>query len=204
MSDPMAQFRDAFFEEATELADGMEASVLGLDLQDVEAEDLHTLFRAAHSIKGISATFGFPAVAAFTHKLESTLEPVRQGTRPMTTELLELLLQGVDLIRSHLHHARRGEALPAKEQAAQEVLIANLEGDGAPVAAAPVAASAPLTATLTGKGFAIRFEAPKDAFRRGINLERMFRDLAKLGTLQSWPDLRTMPSLEALDPEDCH
>ncbi len=204
MSDPMAQFRDAFFEEATELADGMEATLLGLDLQAVEAEDLHTLFRAAHSIKGNSATFGFPAVAAFTHKLESTLEPVRQGTRPMTTELLELLLQGVDLIRSHLHHARRGEALPAKEQAAQEVLIANLEGDGAPVAAAPVAASAPLTATLTGKGFAIRFEAPKDAFRRGINLERMFRDLAKLGTLQSWPDLRTMPSLEALDPEDCH
>ena len=181
----MAQFRTAFFEEATELADSMEATLLSLDLAAVEVEDLHTLFRAAHSIKGNAGTFGFPAIASFTHQLESTLEPVRQGQRAMTSDLRELILQGVDLIRSHLHHARRGEALPAKDQAAQEVLIANLEGDGTPVIAAPAAAFTPLTATLTGKGFAIRFESPKDAFRRGINLERMFRDLAKLGTLQS-------------------
>ena len=100
MSDAMAQFRDAFFEEATELADGMEATLLSMDLADVEVEDLHTLFRAAHSIKGNAAPFGFPEVAAFTHKLESTLEPVRQGSRPMTPDLRELLLQGVDLIRT--------------------------------------------------------------------------------------------------------
>ena len=134
MSDAMAQFRDAFFEEATELADGMEATLLSMDLADVEVEDLHTLFRAAHSIKGNAATFGFPAVAAFTHKLESNLEPVRQGTRPMTPDLREMLLQGVDLIRGHLHHARRGEPLPDKEQHAEAALIAKLQED---TAAAP-------------------------------------------------------------------
>ena len=206
MSDPMAQFRAAFFEEATELADSMEATLLALDLQAVEAEDLHSLFRAAHSIKGNSATFGFPAVAAFTHQLESTLEPVRQGTRPMTSELLELLLQGVDLIRSHLHHARLEEPLPAKDQAAQESLVARLQGgEAAPAAptAGTLAAAAPARAQ-GGRGFTIRFEAPRDAFRRGINLERLFRDLGKLGSLKAWPDLRTLPALDALDPEDCH
>jgi len=208
MSDAMAQFRDAFFEEATELADGMEATLLGMDLAAVEVEDLHTLFRAAHSIKGNAATFGFPEVAAFTHKLESTLEPVRQGTRPMTPDLRELLLQGVDLIRSHLHHARRGDALPAKEQQGQEALIARLQEDpgaASPPPAAP-AAQAPVrsVAMQGGRGFAIRFEAPADSFRRGINLERLFRDLAKLGTLQIWPDLTRIPAFEQLDPEDCH
>jgi two-component system chemotaxis sensor kinase CheA len=198
----MDQFRDSFFEEATELADGMEATLLAMDLASVEPEDLHTLFRAAHSIKGNSATFGFPAVASFTHQLESTLEPVRQGTRPLTDELREILLQGVDLIRSHLFHARRDEPLPEKDQQAQAALVLKLKEDGTTPVVAPVAApSAPKAAS---GGFSIRFEAPRDTFRRGINLERLFRDLAKLGTLHTWPDLSQVPALEHMDPEDCH
>jgi len=208
MSDAMAQFRDAFFEEATELADGMEATLLSMDLASVEVEDLHTLFRAAHSIKGNAATFGFPAVASFTHQLESTLEPVRQGTRPMTPDLRELMLQGVDLIRSHLHHARREEPLPAKEQQLQEMLVARLQEDASaapPPPAAPAAQTAARSVAMKGgRGFSIRFEAPTDSFRRGINLERLFRDLAKLGTLQIWPDLTRIPAFEQMDPEDCH
>ena len=201
MSDPMAQFRDAFFEEATELADNMEATLLSLDLEAVEAEDLHTLFRAAHSIKGNAATFGFPAVAAFTHQLENTLEPVRQGARPMTSELREMLLQGVDLIRSHLHHARRDEALPAREQQVQEALVAKLEAGGVePAAAVPSARTVP----ASGTGYMVRFEAPRDAFRRGVNLERLFRDLAKLGPMHAWMDASRLPGLDQLDPEDCH
>ncbi len=208
MSDAMAQFRDAFFEEATELADGMEATLLSMDLGAVEVEDLHTLFRAAHSIKGNAATFGFPEVAAFTHKLESTLEPVRQGDRPLTPDLRELLLQGVDLIRTHLYHARRGENLPVKELQAQAALIAKLQEDaGAPLPQLPSAPTMVAAKSVTmkgGRGYSIRFEAPLDAFRRGVNLERLFRDLAKLGTLQTWPDLSRIPPLEQLDPEDCH
>jgi two-component system chemotaxis sensor kinase CheA len=200
----MQQFRNAFFEEATELADGMEATLLSLDLDAVEAEDLHSLFRGAHSIKGNAGTFGFPAIASFTHALENTLEPVRQGTRPLTAELRELLLQGVDLIRSHLHHARQEEPLPAKEQHAQETLVAALLAEGkapsAPVAEAP----SPAPAAKRGTGFAIRFEAPLDAFRRGVNLERLFRDLRKLGSLRAWMDTSRIPTLERLDPEDCH
>lgn len=207
MSDSMAQFRSAFFDEATELADGMEATLLALDLAAVEVEDLHTLFRAAHSIKGNASTFGFPAVAAFTHQLENTLEPVRQGTRPMTSDLREILLQGVDLIRCHLYHARREEALPLKDQQAQTALLARLQEQGSSAPAIPATAappSAPAPVRMGGSGFSIRFEAPLDAFRRGVNLERIFRDLARLGTLKCWPDLARIPDLAQLNPEDCH
>jgi two-component system chemotaxis sensor kinase CheA len=204
----MAQFRDAFFEEATELADGMEATLLSLDLHAIEAEDLHTLFRAAHSIKGNAGTFGYPAVAAFTHRLENTLEPVRQGTRAMTDELRELLLQGVDLIRSHLHHARREEPLPAREQEAQTLLETRLleDGSASPAKPKPAAPTPPSQAKTKagGRGFSLRFEAPLDAFRRGVNLERLFRDLARLGSLRSWPDCTRIPAANLMDPEDCH
>jgi len=201
----MEQFRNAFFEEATELADGMEATLLALDVQAVEAEDLHTIFRAAHSIKGNAGTFGFPAIAAFTHQLESVLEPVRQGARPMTPDLLEHLLQAVDLIRNHLHHARQGETLPAKVQAAQDLLVDRLRAadSGVPPHSEAVTGK-PEALSPAGAGFTVRFEAPRDAFRRGVNLERIFRDLGRLGTLQAWPDVSRLPGLDGLDPEDCH
>ncbi|WP_291272262.1 hypothetical protein [Geothrix sp.] len=66
--------------------------------------------------------------------------------------------------------------------------------------------SAPATATRPqgGIGFALRFEAPVDAFRRGVNLERLFRDLARLGSLRTWLDTSCLPDLGKLDPEDCH
>jgi two-component system chemotaxis sensor kinase CheA len=201
----MEQFRNAFFEEATELADGMEATLLALDVQAVEAEDLHTIFRAAHSIKGNAGTFGFPAIAAFTHQVESVLDPVRQGLLPMTPDLLEHLLQAVDLIRSHLHHARQGGSLPPKDQQAQDLLVAWLQtGESGPVPHLPVASRSPAPPSAPTTGFTLRFEAPRDAFRRGVNLERIFRDLGKLGTLQAWPDAARLPGLEGLDPEDCH
>ncbi|HEX9082275.1 MAG TPA: chemotaxis protein CheA [Holophagaceae bacterium] len=205
MPDPMEQFRNAFFEEAVELTDGMEATLLAMDLQAVEPEDLHTLFRAAHSLKGNAGTFGFPAIASFTHQLESFLEPVRQGHRPMTGTLVELLLQAVDLIRSHIYAAQRGESLSAKDQLGQEQLVARLQEEDAP--SAPSAEgnreSKPAT-TGSGQGFRIRFEAPADAFRRGVNLERIFRDLERLGSLRTWVDVDRIPELDHLEPEDCH
>jgi two-component system chemotaxis sensor kinase CheA len=118
-----------------------------------------------------------------------------------------MLLQGVDLIRTHLYHARRDEALPAKDEQAQKSLIERLQTEGeAPAAPAP---PLPLPQQLPpvligGTGFSIRFEAPRDTFRRGINLERLFRDLGKLGHMQVWLDLPRLPRLGQMDPEDCH
>ena len=203
MSDPMEQFRNAFFEEAVELVDSMEATLLAMDLRAVEPEDLHTLFRAAHSLKGNAGTFGFPAIAAFTPQLESFLEPVRQGDRALTPDLVEHLLQAVDLIRSHIYAAQRGEPLPAKEQQAQGALLAHLQEEGS-AAPAPPTPGLPPPAASEGPGFRIHFDAPVDAFRRGVNLERLFRDLGHLGILQAWPDLTHLPELESLEPEDCH
>ena len=53
--------------------------VLQLEAGGVNPELLHTVFRAAHSIKGGSASFGFVAIAGFTHVVESVLDRMRDG-----------------------------------------------------------------------------------------------------------------------------
>ena len=75
----ITQFYQTFFEEADELLAEMEQLLLGLDLQAPDSEDLNAIFRAAHSIKGGAATFGFQALTETTHLLENLLDRTRHG-----------------------------------------------------------------------------------------------------------------------------
>jgi two-component system chemotaxis sensor kinase CheA len=205
MSDMMAKLRESFLEESGELVDTMESVLLGLDFARLEAEDLHTLFRAAHSIKGNAATFGFPAIAAFTHQLENTLEPVRQGAAAMTPELQELLLGSVDVLRAHLAGARTDAPLAPRDEANQARILEELSRQAKPPGrAAPAPARVAAPAREQSTAYRIRFQAPADTFRRGINLERVFRDLERLGRLSLWLDPAGIPPLDQLDPESCH
>lgn len=102
MSIDLSQFFEVFFEESFEGLDTMEAELLNLVPAEKDLETINTIFRAAHSIKGGSGTFGFNAVADFTHVLETLLDQIRQGERELTTEHVNLLLKAVDCLRSLL------------------------------------------------------------------------------------------------------
>ncbi|MFZ2295826.1 MAG: Hpt domain-containing protein, partial [Polaromonas sp.] len=75
----ITQFYQTFFEEADELLAEMEQLLLGLDLQAPDSEDMNAIFRAAHSIKGGAATFGFLALTETTHLLENLFDRTRHG-----------------------------------------------------------------------------------------------------------------------------
>ena len=84
----------------------MESSLLDLDGADPEV--INAIFRAAHSIKGGAGTFGFTAVADFTHVVETLLDEMRNGQRENSQRLTNLLLTSVDCIRLLLDAARDG------------------------------------------------------------------------------------------------
>tara|TARA_B110000091_G_scaffold28673_1_gene28672 strand:+ start:2161 stop:4248 length:2088 start_codon:yes stop_codon:yes gene_type:complete len=98
----LSQFFEVFFEESFEGLDTMEAELLNLVPGEEDLETINTIFRAAHSIKGGSGTFGFSSVSDFTHVLETLLDQIRQGERTLTTEHVNLLLKAVDCLRSLL------------------------------------------------------------------------------------------------------
>lgn len=102
MSIDLSQFFEVFFEESFEGLDTMEAELLNLVPGEEDLETINTIFRAAHSIKGGSGTFGFSSVADFTHVLETLLDQIRQGERELSTEHVNLLLKAVDCLRGLL------------------------------------------------------------------------------------------------------
>ena len=73
MTIDMTQFYQVFFEESAEHLEAMEGLLLDLDIENPDDEDLNAIFRAAHSIKGSSGTFGFNDLTATTHILELSL-----------------------------------------------------------------------------------------------------------------------------------
>lgn len=118
MAIDMRQFHQTFFEESLEGLAGMETELLrlekaaadnGHDAVAADPEILNTIFRAAHSVKGGSSTFGFDEVAAFAHVLESRLDDLRDGRSRPDRRVISLLLLSVDCLRSLIIAARTGK-----------------------------------------------------------------------------------------------
>ena len=108
MSIDMAQFNQVFFEESFEGLDVMENGLLNMDPGTVDAEEINAIFRAAHSIKGGSGTFGFMHISDFTHTMETLLDEMRDGRRQVNADAVNVLLQSVDVLREMLSAARDG------------------------------------------------------------------------------------------------
>ncbi|MBL0124630.1 MAG: Hpt domain-containing protein [Betaproteobacteria bacterium] len=105
----LTQFYQVFFEEAAENLASMENMLLAIDVDDPVEEDLHAIFRAAHSIKGGAATFGFQDVAELTHELETMLDRVRKHEIPLTTEIVDTLLEAGDVLKAQLARHQAGD-----------------------------------------------------------------------------------------------
>ncbi len=175
----LSQFHKTFFDESREGLDAMEAALLALDAGSDDSELVHTIFRAAHSIKGGAATFGFTDVAAFTHVAESLLEEVRSGRRPVDAELTDLLLRSVDCLRVMLDRSSSGQPVV---DAASEDLRAELVRLVSGEAATEVMPERLAAATVSG--WEIVFTALPHLLQTGNDPLRLFRELQQLGRLE--------------------
>ena len=142
MSLDLDQFHATFFEESREGLEAMEAGLLSLEQGNRDGDLINSIFRAAHSIKGGSATFGFDAIAGMTHVLETLLDELRAGQRAVSPPAVDAMLASVDVLRALLAEAEHGTpADPAAVQAMKDRLNAVLSGQDAPAAAASPAAA---------------------------------------------------------------
>jgi two-component system chemotaxis sensor kinase CheA len=199
----ITRFHQTFFEESFEGLDVMESALLKLDVGNADAETINTIFRAAHSIKGGAATFGFTEVSGFTHLLETLLDHMRSGQRAVTQPDVELLLRSADAVRALLTAARDG--VPADMNA-----VAQLRADLEATLQAPQVAAAVPTAPLTppsapaAVGWRIRFAPRPGIFRSGNDPLRVIRELESLGRLQVTLDERHLPALSDAQADDCY
>lgn len=99
MTVDMSQFYEVFFDESEELLAEAEHLLLGIDVEDPDVEELNAIFRAAHSIKGGAATFGFSDMTEITHVLENLLDRIRKNEMALTAEHVDAFLAAKDVLK---------------------------------------------------------------------------------------------------------
>jgi two-component system chemotaxis sensor kinase CheA len=152
----LSQFTQAFFVEAIELLAQMEHLLLELDVEAPNAEQLNAIFRAAHSIKGGAATFGFTALTDTTHLLETLLDRARHGQLQLSLPMVDAFLETKDALQEQLTAYQAGHE-PEPEMVAHICAVLQQlarehggEHAAAAPAPAPVAARAPAPAPVAG------------------------------------------------------
>src|SRR3990167_6059130 len=131
-----------FIAEANEILETLGRELLALEesgLEQADPDRLNAVFRAAHSLKGLSAMFGLDSISKLAHSAEVLLDALRLGKTPHGQQLLDALGSTVYVLQDMLGEAARGEdSADLRERA--ELLSTELQllAHGAPQEAADV------------------------------------------------------------------
>lgn len=200
----VSQFHATFLEESSEHLVDLEAGLLELEQQG--STDMNAIFRAAHSIKGGAATFGFDAIADFTHVVESVLEKARDGEIDVTEELTTLLLGSLDIISELVDAAKEGrDASVENRETCLEGLNSYLDGKATGTSDSKTAVEAePAEAAVQERVMNLTLK-PKTHFpQTGSEMINILRELSTLGDMEvtCYPDL--VPHVDEIEAEDMY
>jgi two-component system chemotaxis sensor kinase CheA len=227
------KFKEAFREEAVELLNNLEATLLELEADPRNSETVSAVFRTMHTIKGSSAMFGFDAISRFTHEVESIMDLLREGAFIADRRLIDLTLKARDLISAMLNapsddQKALGETLVREFKEHSEARIAAKNAELAETSELPIAAAAEPHASqaaddqsqadqsATGlaavdistarpmETFRIRFVPASDVFLNGTRPLLLLEELRSLGEASIVPIADLIPPLSSIDPEKCY
>ena len=192
----MSKYVKMFVSESQEHLQKMDGLLLALEQNSGDRAALDTLFREAHSLKGMSASMGYDQLAKVSHRMEDYLDRFRGGKGVLERRGVDLLFEGVDLLRRAVEEIAAGQAptLVAESYVAKMALLMVAEpaaaapapSDEAEVAAARQRAEAQ-GLTLFTVELQIASDAPLPSARAYITLRRT-RDLGEL--------IRSAPSVD--------
>jgi len=120
--DEMKEIIDDFLVEADELINSLDNNFVKLESSPGDLDLLNEIFRAAHTIKGTSSFLGFEQVTTLSHRMEDILNKLRKSEMVVTTEVMDLLLESLDLLKVLLDNVRSGSG----EQVNLDAILARL------------------------------------------------------------------------------
>ncbi len=106
------KYAELFAMEARDQLTNLARALVDLEGQPTDPELLNSIFRALHTIKGMSAAMSYDVPTRLSHNMESVLDELRSGRRSIDRELIDLLLEGADAL---------GEAVEATVAGGQTV-----------------------------------------------------------------------------------
>jgi len=193
-----SRYADLFLTESREHLSAINHSLLELERTSGGAEHVGALFRAVHTVKGMSATMGYAPVAELSHELETLLDRVRHGAQAVTAEVMDLLFASADALEQAIELAVAGRA----DDAAVTSLVERLQRlsgsapgatDRAPSGAAPAHWTVPAP---DAPGRLVRVRVATGVPLRGVRAYLAVQKARELGEVTA-----VAPALEQLQAD---
>ncbi|PKI16137.1 chemotaxis protein CheA [Colwellia sp. 12G3] len=200
MSVDLSQFIPSFLEESFEGLELMESGLLNLKPGDNET--IHSIFRAAHSIKGGAGTFGFDSVTEFTHLVETLLDEMRDGRREVSSADTEILLESVDCMRLLIEAARDEQDYDHDKVSTTSARLS--ETLGGQQSTDSDSENESNVNKNDGCGYNIKFIPEHSLAKTGNDPIFLFSALAELGELTISANTEELPALMDIDAQELY
>lgn len=106
----MSQYLDVFLEESREHLENLNRCLLELEKNPDNMTMLNEIFRAAHTLKGMSSTMGFDSMADLTHHLENVLSDLKNGLIRVDTGVVDVLFRCLDQLQIMVDRIQEGKS----------------------------------------------------------------------------------------------
>ena len=203
----MENFIKKFIEEATDLINALEESVLSLEDRPEDKELINEVFRIMHSLKGSGAMFGFDKISDFTHNMENIYDEVRNSEKQITKKLLDITLHSVDHLRNLLNvNIAESKEVVQKHEELNRKIEEFLKSGRTEKQKTDTRINQQTTIT-SGEQFAsyyIFFEPNSDIFDNGANPLYTVDDLYELGECKVFARTEKIPHLGKYDYSTCY
>lgn len=195
-----SKYADLFLTEGREYLSAINHSLLALERAargEAEPSDdaVDAIFRAVHTIKGMSATMGYAAVAELSHEMESLLQRVRGGELAIAAPVTDVLFKAADALEHGIEESVAGRAAAVDTREVLSELrgfapVLAVEAERAP---SPAAKAAWSVAAPAGEGKLVRVRLAHDTPLRGVRAFIVVQALRRIGDVAS-----VEPPLDAL------
>ncbi len=96
--DDMSEYKEMYAVEAAEHLQSMNEALLNLEKDPENNETINVMFRAAHTLKGMSATMGYTNIKELTHEMENLMDSVRKNEMKLDSAAIDILFECLDML----------------------------------------------------------------------------------------------------------
>ena len=194
------QYAELFLTESREHVSAVNHWLLELERGAGGDEPVSAIFRAVHTVKGMSATMGYGVVAELSHEMETLLDRVRRRTLPITPDLMDVLFRAADVLEEAVEASVAGRL----DEVDADTVLARIRAMGratprasAAIAAVPLDEALWTVAPPGGEGTLVRIRLAKDTPLRGVRAFLIVQTLKRLGEITG-----VSPALSALQGDE--
>ncbi len=204
----MDTLRQKFIEDATDLTATLEQDLLTLEKDNTNRALIQQVFRAMHSLKGVSGMYGFDNIGEITHDLETIYDFVREGKITLSKPILDLTFEAVDHIKILLQISDEMDAEVSNKHSIMlekiAAMVAGVEKKTSNYKSVEQKSVPVEKKESEFQSFFISFRPFSGIFERGINIFALFQELVELGACKIIPFTNPIPHIKAIGSTKCY